>query len=182
MSVCPSVSVRCRCPPRDVLKVGVSLMSAAMLFPFLVWGGYVFLPFDAPLLDGAPLRLVYTLRCSVFSVTPIILGEYSSTQTMLGQNQLSAALTCGPPPPPVCGSGWLVLGACRLKHGVIRPLFDDVVEHAGTQEVSIHRRFLSDSSSLFLLYFLQLAILGMYLSQEQLKLIPLLTIIFALGR
>lgn len=75
----PSVSVGCRCPPREVLKVGVSLMSAALFFPFLVWGGYVFLPFDAPLLDGAPLRLVYTLRCSVFSVTPIILGEYTTT-------------------------------------------------------------------------------------------------------
>lgn len=95
--VCPSVSVRCCCPPREVLKVGVSLMSAAMFFPFLVWGGYVFLPFDAPLLDGAPLRLVYTLRCSVFSVTPIILGEYTATQIMLGQNQLPTALTCGFP-------------------------------------------------------------------------------------
>lgn len=94
MFVCP-LSVRCCCPPREVLKVGVSLMSAAMFFPFLVWGGYVFLPFDAPLLDGAPLRLVYTLRCSVFSVTPIVLGEYPTTQIMLGQNQLSTALTCG---------------------------------------------------------------------------------------
>ncbi|CAF95040.1 unnamed protein product [Tetraodon nigroviridis] len=139
------------CPSREVLKVGVSLMSAAVFFPFLAWGGYVFLPFDAPLLDGAPLRLVYTLRCSVFAVTPIILG-------------------------------WLVLGASRLKYGVIRPLFDDVVKEAGTQEVSIHRRFLSDSSSLFLIYFLQLVILAMYLSQEQLKLIPLLAIIFAFGR
>lgn len=139
------------CASRDVLKVGVSLMSAAMFFPFLAWGGYVFLPFDAPLLDGAPLRLVYTLRCSVFAVTPIILG-------------------------------WLVLGASRLKYGVIRPLFDDVVKEAGTREVSIHRRFLSDSSSLFLIYFLQLVILAMYLSQEQLKLVPLLAIIFAFGR
>lgn len=69
----------CGCSSRDVLKVGVSLMSAAMFFPFLVWGGYVFLPFDAPLLEGAPLRLVYTLRCSVFAVTPIILGEYQPT-------------------------------------------------------------------------------------------------------
>lgn len=97
MFVCPSVSVGCGCPPREVLKVGVSLMSAAMFFPFLVWGGYVFLPFDAPLLDGAPLRLVYTLRCSVFSVTPIILGEYTATQIMLGHNQPSPALTCGFP-------------------------------------------------------------------------------------
>lgn len=65
---------------------------------------------------------------------------------------------------------------------MIRPLFDDVVKEAGLQEVSIHRRFLSDSSSLFLIYFLQLVILAMYLSQEQLKLVPLLAVIFAFGR
>lgn len=65
---------------------------------------------------------------------------------------------------------------------MIRPLFDDVVKEAGTREVSIHRRFLSDSSSLFFIYFLQLAVLTMYLSQEQLKLVPLLAVIFAFGR
>lgn len=65
---------------------------------------------------------------------------------------------------------------------MIRPLFDDVVKEAGTREVSIHRRFLADSSSLFLIYFLQLVILAMYLSQEQLKLVPLLAVIFAVGR
>lgn len=82
MFVCPPVSGGHGCPSREVLKVGVALMSAAMFFPFLAWGGYVFLPFDAPLLDGAPLRLVYTLRCSVFAVTPIILGEYKPTTTI----------------------------------------------------------------------------------------------------
>lgn len=51
------------------------MFSGAIMFPFLVWGGYVFLPFDAPLLETAPLRLVYTLRCSVFAVVPIVLGE-----------------------------------------------------------------------------------------------------------
>lgn len=56
--------------------MGVSVFTAALIFPLLVWGGYVFLPFDAPLLDSAPLRLVYTLRCSVFAVVPIILGEW----------------------------------------------------------------------------------------------------------
>lgn len=65
---------------------------------------------------------------------------------------------------------------------MIRPLFDDVVKEAGPQEVSVHRRFLSDSASLFLVYFLQLVVLAMFLSQEQLKLVPLLTIIFAFGR
>lgn len=55
-------------------------MTSALFFPFLVWGGFVFLPFDAPLLDGAPLRLVYTLRCSVFAAAPIVLGEYDTTE------------------------------------------------------------------------------------------------------
>ena len=54
--------------------MGVSVSTAALIFPLLVWGGYVFLPFDAPLLNGSPLRLVYTLRCSVFAVVPIVLG------------------------------------------------------------------------------------------------------------
>lgn len=60
--------------------MGVSLMTSALFFPFLVWGGFVFLPFDAPLLDGAPLRLVYTLRCSVFAAAPVVLGEYHTTK------------------------------------------------------------------------------------------------------
>lgn len=55
--------------------MGVSLFTSALFFPFLVWGGFVFLPFDAPLLDAVPLRLVYTLRCSVFAAVPIVLGE-----------------------------------------------------------------------------------------------------------
>ncbi|KAM4736067.1 transmembrane protein 79 [Anableps anableps] len=139
------------CSGRDALKLGVSLMTSALLFPFLVWGGYVFLPFDAPLLEGAPLRLVYTLRCSVFAAAPVVLG-------------------------------WLVLGVSRLRSGSTQPVIVDDFKEAELQEVSVHRRFISDSASLFLIYFLQLVVMAMYLSQEQLKLVPLLTIIFALGR
>ncbi|XP_075995011.1 transmembrane protein 79-like isoform X2 [Genypterus blacodes] len=140
----------CCCPRRDVLKMGVSLFTSALFFPFLVWGGFIFLPFDAPLLDGAPLRLVYTLRCSVFAAVPIVLG-------------------------------WMVLGFARLRSGRVLPLCDDV-KGPELQEVNVHRRFVADSSSLFLMYFLQLVVMTMYLSQEQLKLIPLLTIVFAFGR
>ncbi|XP_026173055.1 transmembrane protein 79 [Mastacembelus armatus] len=147
----PPTRCRCGCPSRDVLKVGVSLMMSALLFPFLVWGGFVFLPFDAPLMDGAPLRLVYTLRCSVFAAVPIILG-------------------------------WLVLGVTRIRSGALRPLFDDEVKEAEHHEVTVHRRFISDSASLFLMYFLQLVVMAMYLSQQNLKLVPLLTVIFAFGR
>ncbi|KAM9309330.1 transmembrane protein 79 [Pholidichthys leucotaenia] len=139
------------CPSRDILKLGVSFMMSGLFFPFLVWGGFVFLPFDAPIMDGAPLRLVYTLRCSVFATAPIVLG-------------------------------WLTLGISRLRFGVTRPLFDDEVKEAELHEVTIHRSFITNSASLFLIYFLQLAVMAMYLSQEQLKLVPLLTIVFAFGR
>ncbi|KAM9782562.1 transmembrane protein 79 [Neosynchiropus ocellatus] len=139
------------CPSRDVLKMSVSLTTAAIFFPFLVWGGFVFLPFDAPLLDSAPLRLVYTLRCSVFAALPIILG-------------------------------WLVLGISRLRWGFVQPQVEGAEKEAEHHEVAVHRRFVADSTSLFLIYFLQLAVMAMYLSQELLKLVPLLTIVFALGR
>ncbi|XP_035991557.1 transmembrane protein 79 [Fundulus heteroclitus] len=147
----PSSTCDQSCSNKDALKLGVSLITSALLFPLLVWGGYVFLPFDAPLLDGAPLRLVYTLRCSVFAAVPIVLG-------------------------------WLVLGVSRLRSGATQPVTGEDVEEAELQEVTVHRRFISDSASLFLIYFLQLVVLAMYLSQEQLKLVPLLTIVFAFGR
>ncbi|XP_061649947.1 transmembrane protein 79 isoform X4 [Phyllopteryx taeniolatus] len=138
------------CPSRDILKVGVSLTTSAIFFPFLVWGGFVFLPFDAPLLDGAPLRMLYALRCSVFAATPVILG-------------------------------WLAAGVRRVRFGIVRPLLDDT-EAAAAEDLGVDAKYTRDSVSLFLMYFLQLVIMAMYLSQEQLKLVPLLAIVFALGR
>ncbi|XP_062847771.1 transmembrane protein 79 [Trichomycterus rosablanca] len=131
---------------RDVLKMGVSLFMSALIFPVLVWGGYVFLPFDAPVLDSAPLRLVYTLRCSVFAVIPIVLGV-------------------------------LVLGVSRIHYRALQPLCDEKID-----QVNIHRSYVDDSISLFLLYFLQLGVMAAYLDQNLLKLVPLLTIIFVFGR
>lgn len=131
---------------RDVLKMGVSIFMSGVIFPVLVWGGHAFLPFDAPLLDSAPLRLVYALRCSVFAVIPIVLGV-------------------------------LVLGVSRVRYRSLKPHCDGEVE-----EVNIHRRYVDDSVSLFILYFLQLGVMAAYLNQHLLKLVPLLTIIFAIGR
>ncbi|XP_063054623.1 transmembrane protein 79 isoform X2 [Engraulis encrasicolus] len=133
---------------RDAWKVFASLCMGALFFPFMVWGGYVFLPFDAPLLETAALRLVYTLRCSVFGVVPIVLGL-------------------------------LVLGISRLRFGALRPHCEGVAE---VKEVSVHRRFVDESVTLFVLYFTQLAVLAAYLNHDLLKLVPLLTIIFAMGR
>ncbi|XP_037130901.1 transmembrane protein 79-like [Syngnathus acus] len=139
------------CPSRDILKVGVFLLTSAIFFPFLVWGGFVFLPFDAPLLDSAPLRMLYVLRCSVFGATPVALG-------------------------------WLAVGVARLRFGVVRPLLDETEVAADVEDLSVHRNYTRQSVSLFLLYFLQLVVMAMYLSQEQLKLVPLLALVFALGR
>ncbi|XP_051577766.1 transmembrane protein 79 [Myxocyprinus asiaticus] len=133
---------------RDALKLGASMFTSALIFPLLVWGGYIFLPFDAPLLDSTPLRLVYTLRCSVFAVIPIVLGM-------------------------------LVLGISRLRYRSLRPRFEGERE---VKQVAVHQRYVEDSISLFLLFFLQLAVMSAYLSQDWLKLVPLLTIVFALGR
>ncbi|XP_071374131.1 transmembrane protein 79-like [Centroberyx affinis] len=58
----------------EKLKLVLATAAAALFFPLLVWGGYALLPFDAPLLESAPLRLVYTLRCSFFAIVPILLG------------------------------------------------------------------------------------------------------------
>ncbi|KAF7653817.1 hypothetical protein LDENG_00078130 [Lucifuga dentata] len=58
----------------EKVKLALATAASAIIFPFLVWGGYALLPFDSPLLETAPLRLVYTLRCSFFAIIPILLG------------------------------------------------------------------------------------------------------------
>lgn len=63
----------------EKLQLALALVAAGLLFPLLVWGGYVLLPFDSPLLQSAPLRVVYTLRCSFFATIPILLGKTVST-------------------------------------------------------------------------------------------------------
>ncbi|XP_072316688.1 transmembrane protein 79-like [Eucyclogobius newberryi] len=138
------------CSERVLLKMAVSLGTSALLFPFLLWGAYVFVPFDAPVMDGAPLRLVYTLRCSVFATLPVALG-------------------------------YLVLGVSRLHSGQVHSLCE-TEGLKGAAHVSVHLGFVSDSAHLFLLYFLQLVVMATYLSQDQLKLVPLLTVLFLLGR
>ncbi|XP_051926151.1 transmembrane protein 79 [Hippocampus zosterae] len=58
----------------EKLKLALWTASAALVFPFLVWGGYALLPFDSPLMGSDPHRVVYTLRCAVFASVPVLLG------------------------------------------------------------------------------------------------------------
>lgn len=57
------------------VKATLAMVASGILFPLLVWGGHVFLPFDPPVVLSTPLRVVYTLRCSFFATIPILLGE-----------------------------------------------------------------------------------------------------------
>ncbi|KAK7898916.1 hypothetical protein WMY93_019769 [Mugilogobius chulae] len=132
----------------DKLKLVLSTVAGALLFPLLVWGGYELLPFDSPVLKSAPLRVIYTLRCSMFAMIPIILGM-------------------------------LVQGVARLRYGSLRPLYEGRQE---SRQVAVHVHFVNESLGLFLFYFLQLAVMATYVSQELVKLVPLLTIVFAFGR
>uniref|UniRef100_W5MK04 Transmembrane protein 79b n=1 Tax=Lepisosteus oculatus TaxID=7918 RepID=W5MK04_LEPOC len=73
-------------------------------------------------------------------------------------------------------AGVLVLGLSRLCWASLMPQSQE------RGEVWVHRHFVQDSLSLFLLFFLNLAVLSTYLSQETLKLVPLLTGLFAIAR
>lgn len=75
--------------------------------------------------------------------------------------------------------GVLVQGVSRLRFGTLKPLFDGTWEN---REVAVHYYYVRDSLHLYLLYFLQLAVMATYTQQEMLKLVPLLTIIFVFGR
>ncbi|XP_030329683.1 transmembrane protein 79 [Strigops habroptila] len=144
----PSEGARCPCA-KDCdggnLKAVASVVGALLLCPCLIYGAYVFLPFDAPLLPTISTRLVYTLRCASFATFPIVLGM-------------------------------IVSGISRLCSSALEP-FGEL-----QREVEIHRTYVAQSIHLFILYFFNMAVLATYLQQEVLKLIPLLTGLFAISR
>ncbi|XP_032174781.1 transmembrane protein 79 [Mustela erminea] len=72
--------------------------------------------------------------------------------------------------------GLLVYGLSLLCFSALRPFGER------RREVEIHRRFVAQSVQLFILYFFNLAVLSTYLPQETLKLLPLLTGLFAVSR
>lgn len=91
---------------------------------------------------------------------------------------LSPSLALSPFPPL---PGVLVQGVARLHYGALTPLYESKVGEE-SREMAVHRHYVVDSLSLFLLYFLQLAVMATYISQDLLKMVPLLTIVFAFGR
>lgn len=210
----------------DGLKAVASVVGALFLCPCLIYGAYVFLPFDAPLLPTISARLVYTLRCAAFATFPIVLGEPQGQSAQpwavlapggqgykgwwveselvslaapgKSNGEPTTSLTLFPtllhlPAPPrspwaqhgftryllspsLCPAGMIVSGISRLCSPALEP-FGEL-----QQEVEIHRTYVSQSIHLFILYFFNMAVLATYLQQEVLKLIPLLTGLFAISR
>lgn len=72
--------------------------------------------------------------------------------------------------------GLLVYGLSLLCFSALRPFGEP------KREVEIHRRYVAQSVQLFILYFFNLAVLSTYLPQDTLKLLPLLTGLFAVSR
>ncbi|XP_065326141.1 uncharacterized protein tmem79a [Pelmatolapia mariae] len=133
---------------KEKLRVVLAMVAAAILFPFLVWGGYALIPFDSPKLESAPLRVLYTLRCAFFASVPILLGV-------------------------------VVQGLARLRYSAVKPLIQSNLLNI---QVAVHWHYVNESLGLFLFYFLQLAVMATYISQDLIKLVPLLTIVFVFGR
>ncbi|KAM6975049.1 uncharacterized protein LKV04_016514 [Tautogolabrus adspersus] len=75
--------------------------------------------------------------------------------------------------------GVVVQGAARLRYSSMKPLYQNKLLN---KEVAVHWHYVNESLALFLFFFLQLAVMATYISQDLVKLIPLLTIIFVFGR
>lgn len=79
----------------------------------------------------------------------------------------------------VCVSGVLVHGVSRLKFSSLNPLFEG---KCASHHTLVHMTYVQDSLRLFLLFFVQLAVMSTYIHHDALKLVPLLTIVFVFGR
>ncbi|XP_031722170.1 transmembrane protein 79 isoform X1 [Anarrhichthys ocellatus] len=75
--------------------------------------------------------------------------------------------------------GVVVQGVARLRYSSLKPLYQSKLVN---REVMVHWHYVNESMALFLFFFLQLAVMATYISQDLLKLVPLLTIIFVFGR
>ncbi|XP_051247334.1 transmembrane protein 79 [Dicentrarchus labrax] len=75
--------------------------------------------------------------------------------------------------------GVVVQGVARLRYSVLKPLYQSKLVN---REVAVHWHYVNESLALFLFFFLQLTVMATYISQDLVKLVPLLTIIFVFGR
>lgn len=73
----------------------------------------------------------------------------------------------------------MVQGVARLRYSSLKPLYQSKLVN---KKVAVHQHYVNESMALFLFYFLQLTVMATYISQDLVKLVPLLTIVFVFGR
>eukprot|EP00062_Callorhinchus_milii_P013521 gi/632961712/ref/XP_007896913.1/ PREDICTED: transmembrane protein 79 [Callorhinchus milii] len=64
----------CQCCTRAHLKAILSIFFALILTPWILYGLYLFVPFEPPLCPDLTSRITFTLRCNVIAIIPILLG------------------------------------------------------------------------------------------------------------
>ncbi|XP_055514910.1 uncharacterized protein LOC129711343 [Leucoraja erinacea] len=135
----------CHCCSAPHVKAISSVFVALLFIPWILYGLYVFVPFEPPPCPDLTSRMTYTLRCNIIAITPVLLG--------------------------------VVVGSLsRLCSTAIDPLDTNV------RAVLIHQRYVGNSIEQFIIYFINMAVMATYLHQEHMKIIPILSGLFAVAR
>ncbi|XP_077012577.1 transmembrane protein 79 [Tamandua tetradactyla] len=120
---------------------------------------------------GAALVLFPCLLYGAFAFLP-----FDAPRLPTVSSRLVYTLRCGVFATFPIVLGLLVYGLSLLCFSALRPFGEP------RREVEIHRHYVAQSVQLFILYFFNLAVLSTYLPQDALKLLPLLTGLFAISR
>ncbi|GCB66296.1 hypothetical protein scyTo_0007853 [Scyliorhinus torazame] len=64
----------CQCCTASHLKAISSVFVALIFIPWILYGLYLFVPFDPPPCPDLTSRMTFTLRCNIIAVTPILFG------------------------------------------------------------------------------------------------------------
>ncbi|XP_078456177.1 uncharacterized protein LOC144722008 [Lampetra planeri] len=142
----------CRCcghsAVRAQAKAVVSVLLAVLAAPAALFAAYEYLPYEAPVCPDLASRMVYALRCGLFTLFPTVFG--------------------------VLAQGVVRLCACSGGSPGRRAERERGVNTWG--------RHAAGSTEQLLLYLLNLLALASYLQQADLKVLPSLAALFAIGR
>ncbi|XP_004480683.2 transmembrane protein 79 [Dasypus novemcinctus] len=131
--------------------------------------------------DREGLRAVASVGAALILFPCLLYGAYAflpfdAPRLPTVSSRLVYTLRCGVFATFPIVLGLLVYGLSLLCFSALRPFGEP------RREVEIHRQYVAQSVQLFILYFFNLAVLSTYLPQDTLKLLPLLTGLFAISR
>lgn len=128
----------------DQKKVILQVVSSGIFCLIFTITAYYFLPFKLPSMPGILDRLIFTIRCELFSAL------------------------------------MLLFGICTV--GNIRFCTDAIDGSRNNKKVEIHLRYLQNTLEQFILLIVGHLVLCTYLTEHQMKLIPILVVLFIIGR